>query len=238
MRHHLPKHALLFSAFAAAAIVGMMAFYVASKGGFDVAVPELPQAPAYEPTLDPARLMPPEEEGVSLYLDADHDLLLRYPSEIVPILDRARMAKLGYIPTCDPDHALVCFPYDPPEYEGTNFESAAFSIHLRDDLETEAECMAVQPAERGDGAVLLGETVFSSFSFGDAAMSHRLDGWNYRAFREGDCYELATRIASSAFEVWEPGSVREFTLADQAKVRAGLEKILKSFRFQADLERL
>ncbi|HTK60246.1 MAG TPA: hypothetical protein VL283_03530 [Candidatus Baltobacteraceae bacterium] len=232
------KYALLVSALFAAAVITALALYVASKGGPVAPAPAPADSGTETPSVDTGRLMPPEDPGTSLYLDADHDLVLRYPSWIMPIRDPEAMAGFGYIPVCDPDHALVCFPYAPAAYEGTNFESAAFSIHIRGDLETEAECLAVQPAEDVEGAVMLGETVFSAFSFGDAAMSHRLDGRNYRAFHAGDCYELATRIATSAFEVWEPGSIREFTAADSAEVRAGLERILMSFRFQDDLELL
>jgi len=234
------RRAALVSALFAAALVAALAFYVSSKGGFGASsdVKPINATGTVTPSLDTGRLMPPEEPGVSLYLNAEHDLVLKYPSEILPLQTAAEMEGLGYIPVCDPMHALVCFPYDPKEYEGTNFESAAFAIHLRDDIETEAECLAVQPAEDATGAVMLGGTVFSSFSFGDAAMSHRLDGRNYRAWREGNCYELATRIATSVFEVWEPGSIRKFTPADEAAVRAVLEGMLKSFRFQSDLELL
>ncbi|MEK7546002.1 MAG: hypothetical protein AAB554_02895 [Patescibacteria group bacterium] len=238
--HHKMKsrRAALLSALFAASVVGALAWIVSSRGGFVAAVPGAPISASgtVERTIDSGRLAAPEEPGISLYLDAEHDLVLRYPADIVPLHEREAMASFGYIPVCDPLHALACFPYDPPAYEDTNFEASAFSVHLRDDLGAEAECLAAQPAEIAEGAVMLGETVFSSFSFSDAAMSHRLDGRNYRAFREGDCYELATRIATSVFEVWEPGSIREFTLADEAAVRAVLEKMLMSFRFQADLE--
>src|SRR5688572_7495507 len=233
------RRALLLSALFAAAVVAVLAFYVASKGVPDSSVSgPIRSVGQADVSPDTGRLMAPEEPGVNLFLDAEHDLVLKYPSAIQPIRNRAEMEALGYIPICDPLHAIVCFPYDPPAYAGTNFESSAFSIHLRDDIETEAECLAAQPAEDARGAVMLGGTVFASFSFGDAAMSHRLDGWNYRTFREGGCYELATRVATSVFEVWEPGSIREFTAADEAAVRVELEKMLTSFRFQDDLELL
>lgn len=235
MRH--PRRALLLSALFSAAVIAALAFVVASKGGLWTSGP-IRAVGVVEVAPDTSRLMPPEDPGISLFLDAERDLLLKYPSGIVPIRDRARMETSGYVPVCDPLHALVCFPLDPPEYADTNFDQAAFAIHLRDDLETEAECLAAQPAEDVLGAVLLGETVFSAFTFGDAAMSHRLDGRNYRAFREGDCYELATRVLTTAYGVYEPGMIREFTVADEAAVRAELERILKSFRFQADLELL
>jgi len=235
------RRAALLSAFFAALVVAALAFYVADKGGFGGATPPAPISSSGTPSTpapDTGRLMAPEEPGTSLYLDSEHDLVLKYPSEIVPLRDRAAMEGLGYIPVCDPDHALVCFPYDPPEYSDTNFESSAFAIHLRDDLGTEAECMASQPAENAVGAVMLGGTVFSAFAFGDAAMGHQLDGRNYRAWRAGDCYELATRLGTTTFENWEPGSIRKFTPADEAAVRAVLDGMLKSFRFQADLELL
>ena len=240
VHHHriASRQAVLLSALFSAAVVAALAFHVASKGGFASAPTPIRATGTAPVTPDTSRLMPPEDPGTSVFLDARRDLLLKYPSDVVPILDRARMEALGYIPVCDPMHALACFPVDPPAYEDTNFESAAFAIHVRDDLGSGAECLAVQPAEISEGAILLGETVFASFSFGDAAMSHRLDGRNYRAWRDGDCYELATRVATSVYEVWESGSIRRFTAADEATVRAILDGMLKSFRFQADLELL
>jgi hypothetical protein len=237
--HHrmTSRRAALVSALFAATVVGLMLLAVVSKAPAGAPAP-IANSGMTPPAVDTGRLMAPEEPGVNLFLDAEHDLVLRYPSGIVPLRNRAEMEGLGYIPVCDPLHALVCFPYDPPEYEGTNFGSAAFAVLLRDDLGTEAECLAAQPAELSTGAVMLGESVFSSFAFADAAMSHRLDGRSYRAFREGGCYELATRILTSAYEVHEPGTVREFMLADEAAVRAALERMLMSFRFQSDLELL
>lgn len=232
------RRAALVSALFAATFVGMMYLHLVSKAPRPVPAPAPPAAAPSEPAFDTGRLMAPEEPGISLFLDAEHDLVLRYPVGIEPLRQAGEMEGLGLTPVCDPLHAIACFPYDPPEYEGTNFGSAAFAIHLRDDLGTEAECLAAQPAELATGAVMLGETVFSSFAFADAAMSHRLDGRDYRAFREGNCYELATRIFTSVYEVYEPGAVREFTLADEAAVRAALERMLMSFRFQSDLELL
>ncbi len=226
---------VVYSGLFAAIVMTALVWHVARKDGDASAYPTSVTGQV-EPTVDTGRLMAPEEPGTSLFLDAEHDLLLKYPSAIVPIRNRAEMEALGYIPVCDPAHALVCFPYAPPELAGTTFGNAAFSIHLRGDIETEAECLAVQPAETAHGAVMLGETVFSSFAFADAAMSHRLDGWNYRSFRNGNCYELATRITSTVYEVYEPGTIREFTEEDQASVRAALDAILKSFRFQEDQE--
>jgi hypothetical protein len=236
------KEAILVTGLFAALVVVVLAWYV-SMLPKTAPAPETPSAtgtPAAEEGTPPesGRLMAPPGEGLALYTDSEHDFLLHYPSGITPLTSSAEMTSLGYIPTCDPDHAVVCFPYDPMEHVDTNFESAAFSVHLRDDIETEAECLAPQPAESASGAVAIGGTVFSSFQFGDAAMSHRLEGRNYRAWYGNDCYELATRIATSVFEVWEAGSIREFTANDELAVRMVLEAMLKSFRFQADLELL
>ncbi len=199
-------------------------------------VPE-PEPPPSE-TGDPSRLMPPLDPGMSLYTNSQHDLMLEYPSRIVPLTDPEAMTAMGYIPACDPENAVVCFPIPQSEYPGTNFSNAAFSIRLRLDLKTEAACMTADNGEVANGQTTISETTFHVFAFGDAAMSHQLNGKNYRAFREGGCYELATRIATTTYEVYEEGTIRRFTDEDRAAVEAILDRMRSTFRFQDDLELL
>lgn len=233
-RHPSYKKMLVVSGIASAAALLLFAWAVA------VRVRPLPDAPrpSDEAPGAGARLLPPAEPGLALYTDTRVGYFLHYPEAIVPLTDTGVMATLGYIPVCDPERAAVCFPYGEKEYAGTNFGAAAFSVNLRADLATEGECAAPQPGETPDGAMSVGGTVFTAFTYADAAASHRLDGRSLRAWRDSGCVELSARIESTVFEVWEPGSVRAFTPTDKADIQAVLEKMMASFRFQENLELL
>jgi hypothetical protein len=234
MRRPSYKKMLLVSGLFAAAALLLFAWAVTER------VRPLPEAPRPPDGAlgTGARLLPPAEPGLALYTDSRVGFFLHYPDAIVPLTETDAMATLGYIPVCDPERALVCFPYGEKEYAGTNFGAAAFSVNLRGDLAGEAACLAPQPGETADGAMSLGGTVFTAFSYADAATSHRLDGRSLRAWRDQGCIELATRIESTVFEVWEPGSIRAFTPDDKADIQAVLEKMMASFRFQENLELL
>lgn len=221
----------------AAAVVGALAWVVSTRPP-EPTPPPAPPPQKEAPLEDGARLMPPAESGLQLYTDAQIGFLLYYPEGVTPIEDRGRMAELGYIPVCDPELSIVCFPYGKEDDAGTNFESAAFSVGIRGKITKESECLVPQDGEAAVGAVMINDSVFASFRYGSAATSHRLEGMHYRHFRDGRCFELSTRIASTVFEVWEPGSIEEFTAADRRTVQDVLDRMLTSFRFQADLELL
>lgn len=229
------KKMLVVTAIAAAAAVLLFAWYVSVRRP---APPPTTPSASETPAGDGARLMAPSEPGQAIYIDSRNGFFLSYPEEITPLTLSGEMTVLGYIPVCDPDRAVVCFPYGKERYAGTNFGSAAFSVNLREDLADEAACLSPQPGESSDGATALDGTVYAAFSYADAAASHRLDGRSLRTWRGPGCVELSTRIESTVFEVWEPGSVRAFTPADKADIQDVLERMLVSFRFQENLELL
>lgn len=170
--------------------------------------------------------------GMKLYANDAYGLRVAYPEEVIPVSDPKELAASGYIPVCDPETAVVCFPYGKEKYAGTNFDDAAFAVHDRKDLKDAEACGSVQPAEQAESGMVIGSTAFQTFSFATAATSHRLDGKNYRLFRDGRCLELSSRIATTVFEVWEPGSIQEFTQNDRADVQAVLDEILQSVRLE------
>lgn len=60
-------------------------------------------------------------------------------------------------------------------------------------------------------------------------MSHDLAANLYHGFTHRRCYELAVRVAFSVFGVYEAGTIKEFTKADQKHVSVELMRILDSF---------
>ena len=139
----------------------------------------------------------------------------------------------SYIPPCEPGFDY-CLYYTGMEYAGTNFESAGLRIQRREDLAGEAACLTTPPAgyfdlqprvRRGDGFAV------STFApVGDAAMGHYAEGKLFRLALASACYEFETRIGQSRFELYEPGSVKEFTRADKEALEARLHEVLSTVR--------
>lgn len=98
-------------------------------------------------------------------------------------------------------------------------------------FEKSASCGSPQNRELADGDASIRGTLNKKFSFGDAPAGHRLDGENYRVLRNGTCFELSTRVAITAFEVYEPGAITRFPDTNRSALQAMLDAMLNSFRF-------
>jgi hypothetical protein len=186
-------------------------------------------APTPEPVTPPA---PPAEE-TKTYTDEKAGFSVTYPVSIMPTADKQDMQLSGYIPVCDPDVAIACFPIGKAPYAGKNFENAAFAVHVQPKLKTDATCSAIKPqsGETADGGATIGGIAFKKFAFGDAAAGHQLSGERYRVFRNGNCYELATSTGTTTFENYPAGTILKFTDQDRADVQRVLDTMLMSFRF-------
>lgn len=129
----------------------------------------------------------------------------------------------SYIPPCEPGFAY-CLYYDGMAYEGSNFDGAGLGITRRADLST--TCLTAAP----DGyAGLTPKTQMGSGyatslfdGLGDAGAGHYAKDQVYRLQANNACYELRTRIAATQYANEEPGTVREFTAADEAILAAKL----------------
>lgn len=216
----------LLSALFAAAVLGVLIFVV-----YRERATQAPTRPISSVGIVQVSTSTPELGSPGTYVDADYGFSVTYPETVVPTADTEAMATMGYIPVCDPELAIVCFPYGKEEYAGKNFESAAFAVHDRTDLKDETACAKPQPEEQADGNAVIGGLTFRKYSFGDAAVSHQLTGENYRRYQDGTCFELSTRTLTTTFEVWEPGSIERFTDADRMALQRVLEDMLLSFRF-------
>jgi len=184
----------------------------------------------------PATVTKPVEApplATKTYSDTNLGFTVQYPDDLTPIVDRVKMRLTGYIPACDPDHAIVCFPLDTSAYSGTNFESAAFGVQMRDDLKGQAACAAPSNGETALGVATINGTAFNVFSLSDSGAGHHAEGQNFRVFRDKNCLELSTRIDTMAFENWPPGTIKRFTEGDQAIVQLILDGMRKSFTFEA-----
>ncbi len=219
------SHAILISGLLAA--TAMVALLLIAP---HVRVPAetLPETHESAPQPEP---QPVPTADTKMYTNAKYGFSVAYPEIIQPTEDKPDMQLSGYIPVCDPDNAIACFPFAKETYKDTNFESAAFAVHVRSDLKKPTTCTASSNGEIIDGEATINGVAYKKFSFGDAAAGHRLEGENYRTYRNGACIELSTRVATTVFENYEPGAIVRFTDEDRSSLQAALDAMLKSFRF-------
>ncbi len=213
----------LLSGLLAAAIIGGLVLYGMNRR-LPVPPPPVPNEPVPEAVEHPPKT----------YMNTSIGFTVEYPVVLVPTEDRQQMAASGYLPVCDPETAVVCFPYAKSLFPGTDFEGAAFSVHALPKLKTAAKCDIVGNGERADGSVVMGGLTYKKFAFGDAAMGHRLSGENYRLFRKGACIQLTTAIFTSAFENYPSGTLERFKDTDRRAIQDILDGMLGSFRFTED----
>lgn len=135
---------------------------------------------------------------------------------------------MTYIAICD-ESALACVAYPPARYQGYTFEGAAFSVNKDTDSDTENKCLAsLKPPVQTES---INEVEFKTAYQSSAGMGHGMSQYSYRTFHNGACYELDIRIAMSSMGGYSPGTIKEFTDADEQKVRVSLAKVLSTFRF-------
>ena len=221
-----PKAIFLSGLIAATAIVAMV-FAFSRQSPSPVAQPVVEELPP-EPQIVP---MPPPKPITKVFTSAKYGFSVEYPETLLLTEDTQDMQLSGYIPVCDPDHAIVCFPIAKDTYENTNFGGAAFAVHRRGDLKKQTTCEAPDNGEMPDGEANINGVTYKKFSFSDAATSHRLEGENYRVYKNSRCFELSTRVATTVFEVYEPGAIVRFTDNDRSSVQAILDAMVTSFRF-------
>lgn len=150
------------------------------------------------------------------------------------------------IPPCDAGFDY-CIYYYGSAYQGTTFESAGVRIAERSDFAAEAECLGTDPVGWDIAPIIMESSVRPSstgsmptyatsvFSPLDAGAAGQLStGAVYRLWYAGSpgeqagCYEFETRIGQSDFGNYPPGSIQQFTSADQAVVQAQLASIMQS----------
>lgn len=141
---------------------------------------------------------------------------------------------MSYIPICGnttgAGRTFACVALPAKTYPGSNFKAAAFSVSELN-LLSETDCAAGPPGARSSGSFTINGTKYQGFDASDAGAGNFLDDHAYRVFHGSTCYELNLRIATTNFANYDPGSIKEFTAADKARVESHLKQVLDSFRF-------
>ncbi|MFH1192719.1 MAG: hypothetical protein V1656_00130 [Candidatus Jorgensenbacteria bacterium] len=157
---------------------------------------------------------------------------IRYAEDMAFVADKEKIQLSGYVPLCDPETSLACVVYPESLLPGRNFQGGGVAVGVLNDRKDEAACLALQNEMGAEAPVLIGGREFSAYRFSDAAMSHQSSGENYRAFANGRCYQISTRINTTTFEVYEAGTIARFTDAERAAVAQKLQDVAMSFTFE------
>jgi hypothetical protein len=142
----------------------------------------------------------------------------------------------SYIPVCI--EGAICVVTRRDAYKGTNFQAAAFDVLQIENTSTQDSCLSTFSSNRGanethkvDVRKTTAGVTFTHLESTDAGVGNYRYSDLYRTFHKGKCYELSVNIATSSYGNFDPGTIKEFTKEDTAKVREDLTSIVDSFRF-------
>lgn len=168
---------------------------------------------------------------ITKFTDSQKRFSINVPDGARVITDKATMAMVGYMPSCNTDTAVACIVFASSTYPNSNFQNASISLNVSP-LMTETLCLAQNHMEqKSDGLITISGVSFASFSAGDAAMSHQSSGIDYRTFKDNTCYEITTRVNTTTYEVYEEGSIQRFTDSQKIAIEQAIEKAVQSFTF-------
>lgn len=133
--------------------------------------------------------------------------------------------------SCDSTGTVACVAYPADEMKGSNFEAAAFSVSELKQAGSESECLKVDDPPPHVGQPqdeMVNGVKFEVIETDGVAAGNLLDGYLYRAFHKGRCYELDIRIAYWNPANADPGTVKDF---DIKAVHDHLKRVLGTFKF-------
>ena len=169
------------------------------------------------------------EKAWHSYTNSDYGFSLKYPDNLTLFssgLD-AQNDHSSYIPICT-HTTRVCLLYNGKEYEGTNFEAAAFTVNVRREARTKSACDQLETGSDPVKKTVINGTSFTYSQQGGPALSHDISSRAYHTFRDGICFEVALSIASTNIGVYDAGAIRDFS---PAKLGRELDQVLHTFRF-------
>jgi phosphatidylglycerophosphatase A len=167
------------------------------------------------------------------YANPDYGFSINTPEGVTVLTNQTEIANSGYIPVCSPETAVVCMVFPESTYPNSNFSAAAIGVNVLTDKQSEAACQTPDANRNASDSqrVTIDGVAFIKYSTADAAMSHSSSGYNYRTFHNGQCFELTSRVFSSTYEVYEPGTIEKFTSDQETAITAMLDSTIQSFRF-------
>ncbi|HET9408524.1 MAG TPA: hypothetical protein VFO39_14880 [Candidatus Sulfotelmatobacter sp.] len=200
------------------------------------------------PQVVPSKRATAERHALKAFVSPDGTFSFNYPDLLNRCEQKLQRTGEGYYwtpDTCagfsgvcdvalDPNYVtLACFAYPRNEFTDTPaFEAAAFSVSIIEKL-SEKECLEGSRnwtiVRRAKTATIQGRQ-FKLFETEGAATSHGMRTEVYRTVHDGRCYQLATAVAVTNPDVFDPPA-RKLTELDRNEVNGRLKQALESFRF-------
>jgi hypothetical protein len=174
----------------------------------------------------------PELFTATSYRNAGYGFELEYGGEFRLLEGADVIQAQSYIPPCEPN-SIVCLYYPKESFGNTNFGGGGVGIRVVPNVD---KCPA--PADQGSGIEMGSEQIngvdFEVAVTEGAAMHKQNKDSIYQVVHGGHCYEVLLRLNTSAFEVYEPGTIGRFTPQMETEVYVALSKVLQSLRFGFD----
>ena len=126
---------------------------------------------------------------------------------------------------------IVCVAYPRSEYEGTNFDGAAFSVSTISDSSTRNDCLENRRDHQRTHWETIGGVKFKASVGGDGAMSAGSVSYVYVTFHSGHCYNVEITEAYITSTAYDPETYKQMEFKHEKKVRRTFRSILNSFRF-------
>lgn len=161
----------------------------------------------------------------------DHAVTLQYSAPLVLCQQNTPSCQDSlFLCTVDSDTIapVACLAYGGRAYSGYNFTGAALAIGIVSAAKDETACLDLPGTKTADEQI--NGVVFKSSQDGDSGAGHTVEDFVYRAFHGGRCYAADLRIATSNFGNYDPGTIKQFTPADEQKVYGKLKQALDSLR--------
>lgn len=161
---------------------------------------------------------------------AGGEVALTYPLGLGLAATPQQLLTRSMIPACDqPFDYCLYLPRD--QFEGTNLSSAGLRINARHDVTAEISCLLAQPPGYSDLQPGVMRGTASTSRFGDlrqGAAGSYSQGELRRLWTGHACYEFETRQVLTRYENYEPGTITQFTDADQAALTDRFDAVLSS----------
>ena len=125
----------------------------------------------------------------------------------------------------------MCVAYTAEASPDTNLDGAAFSVNEIRDAESLKSCFSLPeppPKVSPSHVENINGARFIATQVEGVGSGHSLEGYVYRAFHHGKCYELDIRIVTENGTGYDPGTLKNF---DVEQVRNSLKIALNSFTF-------
>ncbi|MDP3880834.1 MAG: hypothetical protein Q8Q32_01470 [bacterium] len=173
----------------------------------------------------------------AIVLDQSHSspvngFSIKYGDELGFLVTDEQINLLGYSAVCDTETSVGCVVFLDSLLPGRNFHGASVDVGILADIETEASCIEMRSGEQDElSARTIDDVEFSAFEYGTAATSRQVTGLRYRAFENGRCYQISRLVETTSFDVYEPGTIREFTDGERGELEDLLDRVINSFEF-------